>query len=120
MNFLKRVAADWKKEGLTFNQKDDYGNTPLLTAVSNGKSPKIIEFLLENGADLTMADDWGRNALHLAVSAYNANLKIVKALVEAGADITSMNRSGQTVLAAAYQRTDNEEITAYLVSIGAK
>lgn len=51
--------------GADINAKTDNGNTALLTAVKAGK-PRTVRFLLERGADASIADAKGKTALDYA------------------------------------------------------
>ena len=59
---------------------------------------KIVEFLINKGADLNFRDlQMGQAALHLAVQ--NESTETIKALVDNGADIMVKNDSGETPFA---------------------
>jgi ankyrin repeat protein len=77
---LKRAVAD----GADFNFADDFGNTPLLAAISK-KDTAMARFLLENGAD---PDDWG--FIFPIIGAIKTNCaEIVELLIEKGADLSN-------------------------------
>lgn len=52
--------------GADINKKTLDGSTPLLQAIAT-RSISLCERLIQRGADLQALDDWGRNALHIAV-----------------------------------------------------
>jgi len=55
------------KEGVDINEKDEeFRNTPLNTAIANDNESMAL-LLLENGADASIQDNEGNNALHYAV-----------------------------------------------------
>jgi hypothetical protein len=63
-NDLKQIARLIEKYGL--NYRDQFNLTPLLAAIQSG-STKAIRFLLEQGADITLMDNRGKNALRSAI-----------------------------------------------------
>lgn len=67
----------------------------LLLASHNGEIARIRQ-LLEEGADVSAADERGQTALMLA--AFNGHTDIVWLLLEEGARIEARNRDGRTVL----------------------
>ena len=74
------------------------------TGTSNGRSVlhlaaslghlKIVENLLDHGADRDIHDAWGRTPLHSAAVA--GHLEIVQCLMSYGVDINAKNNEGQT------------------------
>ena len=55
------------KKGVDINEKDEeFGNTPLNTAIAKDNEEMAL-LLLENGADASVQDNEGNNALHYAV-----------------------------------------------------
>ena len=80
--------------------------TPLILAAQTG-SARMIETLIENGADPNLTISTGTTPLMLAAAAGNPDA--VKALIEAGAFVDAKeNAQGQTALmfAASYNRDD--------------
>ena len=55
------------------DSQDDKGATPLILAASNNH-PKVVEFLLQKGADASIKDNSGKNALDWATSKDYANV----------------------------------------------
>jgi ankyrin repeat protein len=109
-------------------QKDRLGNTPLITAIENGRR-KIVELLLGNGANIEKKTNYGDSPLTIAVSsddsetasillAHGANInvrgdegdtplmvaaglnceKTVNLLLKKGADVTMTNNQGAILL----------------------
>ena len=64
-NNVENVARLIGKYGV--NYRDQFNLTPLLAAIHAG-SNKVIPFLLEQGADVTLTDNRGRNALRMVIS----------------------------------------------------
>jgi hypothetical protein len=78
---------------------DRYGHrTPLLWAVSNADVDSI-KALLEHGASINTADDFGRTPLMEAASTTDRDT--VKLLIEHGADVNSKAHDGSTALSLA-------------------
>jgi ankyrin repeat protein len=77
------------------NLYDKDGWASLHSAGLNGHI-KVVQALLESGADIDIANDNGDTCLHLAaLRGYKA---IVKLLLDRGADINVLNNSGKTPL----------------------
>lgn len=71
--------ADFLNESpLTLNQLDNEGYTPLHRAVFMEDQTKLLA-LLQAGADITVKDKWGRQAIHIA--AYKGNHRIIRVLL---------------------------------------
>ena len=64
-NDINKIARLIGKYGV--NHRDQFNLTPVLAAIQAG-SEKVIRFLLEQGADITLSDNRGRNALRTAIS----------------------------------------------------
>lgn len=62
---IKLLTDNINKYGI--NYRDQFNLTPLLAAVYSG-SVKIFRFLQENGADTTVLDNEGKNALQVALN----------------------------------------------------
>jgi len=71
------------------------GYTPLHIAANAGK-PDIVEYLLDQGAEVDAAGFWGETPLMLA--GYNGEAETVRLLVDAGASLTVGDRHDQTAL----------------------
>ena len=83
------------KAGSDLNEKDVYGSTPLIIAVTFDKT-EVARALIEAGADLTITNNEGATPLHIA--AFFCRTEIVKALLEKGADKKTKNSAGKTAL----------------------
>ena len=79
--------------GSDVDKKDAFGSTPLLLAVTFGKTD-IARALIEAGADLGITDTYGSTPLHLA--ALFGRTEIVKILLDNGADTYLRNTNGST------------------------
>ncbi len=93
---------------------DEERNTPLLWVVANYKNPKkVVETLLERGANPNVQNHQGQTALHLAIergavatagAVARYILSIIEELVKRGAWVDSRNQRGQTALHLAAER----------------
>jgi ankyrin repeat protein len=82
------------------------GDTPLHEAASHGHR-KMVEFLLQNGAELEMRDDYRQTALHKAVGAKH---HILRLLVNRDADVLAKDMYGKTVLHLAAEAGLKEDV----------
>ncbi len=93
------------RQSVNINERDFVGRTPLFYAVRTGNM-KDAEFLIENGADMALADEYGHTPAHVAAiktGAYDPNASdqfftILKSLKENGADLNAKDYRGRTVL----------------------
>ena len=98
------------------NHRDPDGTTSLQWAVYEGNVAEVKR-LLEAGADVSLANNFGVTAMSLASEV--ANTEVLRMLLKAGADADSPNPEGQTALMAV-ARTGNLEAANLLLDRGAK
>ena len=79
--------------GSDLNEKDEWGSTPLIIAITFGKT-EIARILIENGADMTIRNNEDSTPLHIA--ALLCRSEIVNALLDKGADKYIKNSNGAT------------------------
>ena len=84
--------------------------------VSQNEHVKIVQSLLDHGADMTTQDKRGRTPLHFA--SQNGHVKIVRSLLVQGADAAAQAKGGWTPLFFASQN-GHAEIVRLLVEHGA-
>ncbi|XP_029652129.1 serine/threonine-protein phosphatase 6 regulatory ankyrin repeat subunit B-like isoform X2 [Octopus sinensis] len=77
------------------NKRDECGVTPLIEASYYGKA-RIIEMLIDAGADVGARDHVGCTALHWAVD--GDRLQAVEILLSRGSDVNAQSNDGQTPL----------------------
>ena len=93
------------EKNVNINERDIAGRTPLFYAVRNGNLEDAI-LLIDNGADMTLADDYGHTPAHVTAiktGAYDSSVsdhfyEILKSLKKQGADMDAKDYRGRTVL----------------------
>ena len=98
--------------GVDKNAKDDYGQSLVMTAVSNHHS-EVVKLLIEAGADINAPNQY--RITPLAVAAEQGHLDLVNALVAAGANVNARDTAGGTALSVAILR-GYQEIVAALIA----
>ena len=72
------------------------GESSLMAAIQNDRSPKLVALLLDQKAKVNIAGRDGSTALMLAADRFNA--EIVKLLLDHGADVKARDKDGNTAL----------------------
>ena len=105
--------------GADVNLRNQRGETPL--KIAGFDCYRAVLFLLEQGADPTLADSAGDTALHGIVRYTAATMApLLDGLLQAGADINHQNRHGQTpLIKTAYASTVRDAVAPLLLSRGA-
>ena len=85
-----------EKLKLYINQKDIEGNTPLLYASYRGNL-RMVQSLIDNGADINVASLKGLNVLHMAAQGDSPNM-LIYFKDKYGLDIYSKDNNGNTPL----------------------
>jgi ankyrin repeat protein len=97
------------------NQPESDGTTALHWAVHHDDAELVVR-LLEAGANVAVANDYG--ATPMSEAAVAANVAVLEALLDAGADVESTNADGQTALMVV-ARGGNTEAAKLLIERGA-
>ncbi|TDP85636.1 ankyrin repeat protein [Halanaerobium saccharolyticum] len=100
------------------NKRDSSGRNAIYYAATYNTDSKIINLLVENGADVNSKNKKGLTPL-MRASAFN-NYEVVKALIDHGADINSKTESGFTPILYAAKYSNNPEVIDILVENGAE
>ncbi|KXJ73545.1 hypothetical protein RP20_CCG015589 [Aedes albopictus] len=104
LNFDKERPGDLIRQllekGVDLEIRNQWGKTPLLKLVSyfgsarwSGEGIRVVQLLLEHGAQINAADDDGHTALHLAFRRWEWDL--VELLIENGADVSLKDKDGK-------------------------
>ncbi|MCI7486483.1 MAG: ankyrin repeat domain-containing protein [Alphaproteobacteria bacterium] len=83
--------------------------TPLMMAALGNPDKKVIEILLENGADIKAQNEDEKTALMYAAQE-NSNPEVIKMLIGAGADVNTRTKVGWTALMLAARYNQNPEV----------
>ncbi|VBB18139.1 Ankyrin repeat [Yasminevirus sp. GU-2018] len=78
-------------------QKNTHGDTPLHNVIFSGLSEKIIEVLINKGADVNACNNSCGTPLHCAIMSGSSE-KIIEVLINNGANVNARNNYGQTPL----------------------
>jgi len=103
------------KSGAGVNSPDNWGRTPLIVALQQGKAP-IVEALISRGASVAATDAWGRTPLLVATQLKNT--AAIRLLLEKKSNVNAANKNDITPLISAAQ-TGNQEAAAMLLRAGA-
>jgi ankyrin repeat protein len=110
---LEVKERDWGVYNRTDNVTgESHSFTPLMLAVNGGHRP-VIEWLLDQGADVNARFDHGQTVLMLGL---DENDNLAQLLLDRGADITARNDGGDTCL----MWPQTAESLRYLISRGAE
>jgi hypothetical protein len=101
------------EHGADVNNKDAYGQSLVMTAVS-GNHPGMLDLLIANKADVSAPNQY--RITPLAVAAEQGHLHAVKALIAAGAKINARDTSGGTALSVAILRGYKEIVETLLAA----
>ena len=95
---------------LSLDRNEDINATDL-----TGRTANMVQFLLDQGAEINAAGDEGDAALHKACS--HDNTPVVKLLLDRGADVNAFGRNGTPLHAASF--TDISDLIRLLLDRGA-
>jgi len=99
------------------SQKNEYGLSPLHLALQGRRNKKIINLLLENGANISDTNNDGYNAFHLAV--LHNKKEIVELFIEKGANIDSRAKKTYETPIGLAIKENNKEMFKFLLQKGA-
>ncbi|MBI4750963.1 MAG: ankyrin repeat domain-containing protein [Acidobacteria bacterium] len=114
LELVQRVLSKLPSQ---LDQPDKAGTTPLMLACKN-KLPKLVEYLLSQGASPLRTDQSGQTALFYAahVQFYNphASVQFIDKLIEQGAEINVRDNHGKTPLMEALDQGNQEMVHTLL------
>ena len=106
--------------GAEVNARTEAGDTALIVAAQRAGGARVVEYLLDKGANLKTATNDGATALHRAAEC--GDVDVLKLLVDKGADVDAQRKNpfgGQSPLASAVVFGHGTAVR-YLLSKGAK
>ena len=84
---------------IIFDHNSRYHNFDIWTTrTSEATTIQILQMLINAGANVNLADRYGRTSLMLAVENFFDTIPITQILIDAGADVNATDRRGRTVL----------------------
>lgn len=107
----RSVVAVLLERGADIDARDNYGDTPLHTAIASDRLDVLV-ILLENGADIEARDGFGHAPLHIATRA--SKPAVVEVLLDFGADIEATNDYDNTPLEEASEHGDAATMSVLL------
>ncbi len=99
--------------GLSINQKNKDGLSPLFVLAEKNKDEKVINYFLEKGNDANQLDKEGNNPL--MKSAISNNISVITALLAKTKDINTQNKQGLSALTFAVENNTLEVIDFLLL-----
>lgn len=105
-----RFVKSLLEGGVSLEQRDDAGNTPLILSAIHG-SAETVELLIKAGADVDAFNNTGLTALMEA--SFWGHRDAAEVLLAGGADVTAIDCAGRTALDWA-KREGREEIVRLL------
>ena len=102
--------------GINVDERDTIGCTTLMNAAAVDDDTKLILWLLDNGANINAANEYGETAFSYACAWERLN--IAQLLYERGANINCVHSQGGTPLD--YARSNSPKTLEFLIGIGAK
>lgn len=111
---LISVKALLEQDPAQIDSLNANGSTPLIVAASVGQD-KVVDYLLNKGADIQAVNKMGMSALHYAVN--GEHLEVVKRLIEKGADVNIQSMMGSPLHRAVFN--GNTEMIRLLLGAGA-
>lgn len=114
---IKQFIEERLANGTNVDVKTPHGVTALGCAASAGEE-KILDILLQHGADVNHLDDWhGGTALIGCVGALHSEkkyLSVCQKLIDAGTDLSLTNKEGKTAYDMAKEYRDSEKLLELL------
>ena len=100
--------------GVHVDARDDFGNTLLMMATHH-KKIQLVQWALQQGADINAINDAGVCALHIACHESSGSCAIAECLLQHGADTELVDTNHCTVLHYAGSAGDSELVTLLIM-----
>ncbi len=92
--------------------------TPLLCAARYCENPDVIQYMIDEGADIQARTEHGVTVLMLAASMNT--IEVIEVLLKAGAKLKDQDNKGNTPLMWASKSLESDDVIDFLISKGAK
>lgn len=92
---INRVKSLLKADGV-IEQRDENGDTPFLVCCSFTSDLKIMQLLIEKGADINACNTKGESSLFIVLK--NKNLQMIDLLLENNAEVNNVSEDGTSPL----------------------
>ncbi len=92
--------------------------TPLLCAARYCENPDVIQFMINEGADIHAQTEHGVTVLMLA--AFMNTIEVIDVLLKAGAKLKDQDDKGTTPLMWASKSLESDDVIDFLISKGSK
>jgi ankyrin repeat protein len=102
---LIRLGVDLSQ---CYDDKNPLMTTCDIDAFGGDTGMRVMEFLLDNGADVNQQANDGNTALMIE-AANKKYKKLMKNLLKSGADISMVNKRNKSVMSVAYENLDSRE-----------
>jgi ankyrin repeat protein len=101
------IAIDLIKRGIDLDHRDKDGKTPLHYC-ANYLNIIIAKYIIDNGGDLNICDNFGNNPMWVAVFNSRGNYEMVKLFMNHNANYNNKNNANKSPLDFAIQIEDEE------------
>jgi ankyrin repeat protein/uncharacterized caspase-like protein len=109
------VKSITKNNRSSLKETDSNLNSALHIAAEN-QNPDIVNYLLDQGADVNHKNLWGENPIYSSIRMNN--IEIIKTLIKNGGNVNAKNNHGESPLHIAVS-IGNIEVIDYLIAQGA-
>ena len=92
---ISDVKSITKNNRLSLKERDINLNSPLHIALEN-QNPEIINYLLDQGADVNHENAWSESPLYSSIRMNN--IKIIKIIIKNGGNVNVKNNHGESPL----------------------
>ncbi len=107
------LAKRFVAAGAELNKQNNHGQTPLIRAATRKETSELALFLIEQGADITLKDQWGETAL--GKTAYTNEQTVAKQLLAKGAQPYHVNTLGDYPVHVALSK-NNQQLAEILIN----